>query len=284
MLLRTTIFACLIGLPSLGTSFASGQDPFRQPKPSQSANSKEDSYTSARDLFFRTLRATRTHGAQDLTYLLIQKSVRDEVGMNEDGWREIRDRFSAQRAQGDKLLNQLEQDWSKEKAIPEASIEKLKSELTKIAVEADAAVLKILEKNQVTHRLIALFVQHRDASAAVNKLVAEKIELEESRRLEILEKREKIEREVFAAASEEFRDGASNPNTRRKIWEKVQKKIDMTISAELTSKQRALLEELRGKPFTFELPEPPSKRGPRGGPSRDHDKECDKPEPLSKLE
>ena len=268
MLLRLTIFTCLIGLSaSLDAQEPLVQDASKQSRSSQSGTVNDDSHSSAREVFFRTMRATRTHGAQDLTFLLIQKSVRDEVGLNDDGWREIRDLYAENRLQGEKLFTQLESDWN-EKTNREKSVENLKSELSRIAEESDTAVWKILEKHHVTERLIGLFVQHRDASAVVNKLVAQKIGLDEARRLEVLEKREQVEREVFESASEEFREGARNPNMRRKIWEKVQQKIDMAISDELTSEHKSLLEKLQGEPFTFEVPDgppPPPSRGEIGG-------------------
>lgn len=261
MLFRILLFSLFIGtsVPALAQPVSSeiSQQPHEsRPEPSENFRNRET--------FLNALRDVRTHNAQDLTFLLLHRSVRDEVKLDDAGWREFRDLHSRNLTAGEKLFQQLV-----EKQI---NAEVLKTELSKIAVEADKAILELLEKHKITDRLIGLFVQHRGASAAVNKLVAVKIGLEDPQRQEILKKRAKVEREVFEEAAEDFRNSARNPDVRRNIWEKVQKKINLAVSEELSNEQRSQLEMLEGTPFKFD------ELG-RGGPrprerDRERSKEC----------
>jgi hypothetical protein len=269
MLFRIALFASFLASSTISYSQNRSDQVSSQPpaNSSRSANSVDapsvDSPSAGpREIFFHAMRSARSYGAQELTYLLLQKSVREEIGLSEAGWKEIRDLHAENRSHGEKLYKQLQDN--------QITPSELRKELSRIALEGDQNVSQILEKHQVSERLISLFVQHRDASAALNKVVASKIGLDDAQRSKILEKREKVEREVFESASEEFQRSARNPDVRNRIWEKIQKKIDRSVFEELTSDQRSSLASLQGKPFTFEE----IGRGPRPVPGKGREKDC----------
>jgi len=285
MFLRLTFLTVLFAF----CAFACAQD-----SPVKSANSDKPNNTEksgrqdpekssqsdreSRDIFFRTLSETRSRGAQEFSYLLFQESVRKEINLSDDSAKAAREILSHTRSSAEKLYQQLK--------AKEITPEELKIKMLEIMTDADRDIWKTLgESNSKGDRLVGLFVQHRQSAAVLNRIVAEKVGLEEARRHEIIAKKEAIEREMF---EERSRD-AQIPGDRFRTWEKVQKKIDGVISEMLTSEQRDNLEKLKGEPFKFEefpFPPGPPGRGRDGGRDRNrrnngHDEKCKDCEKLA---
>lgn len=257
-------------------------------KPNGEADKKEQEKTQdserkpqdreAREIFFRTLSETRSRGAQEFSYLLFQESVRKEIDLSEDCAREAREILSRTRSSAEKLYDQL-----KAKQI---NSDELKVKMLEIMTNADRDIWKALgESNAKSDRLIGLYVQLRHHSAVLNKIVAEKVGLDEVRRHEIIAKKEAVERELFEERSRDVQ----TPGDRFRAWEKVQKKIDGVVSEMLSQEQRDNLEKLKGKPFAFEEfspPPGPPGRGREGGRDRNrrengHDEKCKDSEKLA---
>lgn len=244
----------------------------------QDADKDPRSDREAREIFFRTLSETRSRGAQEFSYLLFQESVRKEISLGEDSAKAAREILSQTRSSAEKLYEQL-----KAKTL---TSEELKVKMQEIMTNADRDIWKTLgESNSKRDRLVELYVQHRQCSAVLNKIVAEKVGLEETRRHEIIAKKEAVEREMFEDRSHD----AQNPGDRFRAWEKVQKKIDGVVSEMLTTEQRDKLEKLKGEPFKFEefpFPPGPPGRGREGGRERnrrdnEHDEKCRDNEKLA---
>jgi len=245
-------------------------------EPDKQAGRDSRSDRETREIFFRTLNETRSRGAQEFGYLLFQKSVREEIGLDDASAKAARDVLSKSRSSGEKLYEQLKQH--------KISADELKTEFVKVMAEADREMWQVLgDSNFKRDRLVGLYVQLHKASAALNKVVAEKVGLEEARRIEIISKKETIEREMFEDASNEN----AGPADRFRSWEKTQKKVHTVISEMLSEEQRAKLEGLKGEPFVFEqfpFPPPgPPGRGRDGGHDRrnreerdDKCRDCDK--------
>ena len=252
-----------------------GQDPEKAPQPERESR---DTDRESREIFFRTLSETRSRGAQEFSYLLFQESVRTEIDLSAESAKAAREILSQTRMSAEKLYEQLK--------AKEITNEELKVKMLEIMTNADREIWKILgEANSKRDRLVGLFVQHRHCASVLNKIVAEKVGLEESRRHEIITKKESIEREMFEDRS---RDPQS-PGDRFRAWDKVQKKIDGVVSEMLTPEQRDKLESLKGKPFKFEefsFPPGPPGRGRDGGRDRNrrdngHDEKCKDCEKLA---
>lgn len=234
-----------------------GEDPERG-LPSE-PNSRESDRES-RDVFFRTLNETRSRGAQELSYLLFHESVRKEIGLSEDNAKAAREVLSHTRASAEKLYEQFK--------AKEIAPETLRVKLLDIMTKGDQDIWQTLGgTSEKSDRLIGLFVQHRHCSAALNKIVAGKIGLDETLRQEIVAKKEAEERKMFEERSRE----TQSPGDRFRAWEKVQKQIDSLISGMLSLDQRDKLEKLKGEPFKFEefaYPPGPPGRGRDGGRDR----------------
>lgn len=244
----------------------------------QDADQDPRSDRAAREIFFRTLSETRSRGAQEFSYLLFQESVRKEINLSEESAKTAREILSQTRSSAEKLYEQLK--------AKKVTSEELKVKMQEIMTNADRDIWKTLdESNSKRDRLVGLFVQHRHCSAVLNKIVAEKVGLEEARRHEIIGKKEAVEREMFEVRSHD----AQNPGDRFREWEKVQKKIDGVVSDMLTSEQRDKLEQLKGAPFKFEefpFPPGPPGRGRDGGRDRnrrdnEHEEKCREGEKLA---
>ena len=246
---------------------AEQQDAKQQEAGKQSGQgSRSDRET--REIFFRTLNETRSRGAQEFGYLLFQKSVREEVGLDDTSAKAARDVLAKSRAAGDKLYDQLKHH--------KITAEELKAEFVKVMAEADREMWEVLGDSKLKRdRLVNLYVQFHKASAVLNKVVAEKVGLDESRRVEIISKKEKIEREMFEESSSQN----AEPADRFRAWEKTQKKVHALITDMLTKEHLAKLEELKGEPFEFEqfpFPPPgPPGRGRDGGRDRRNREERD---------
>jgi len=259
VMVGSAVNVCAQDTPALDTP--------ENPKKSETSNQLDPKQGSrpereTREIFFRTLSETRSRGAQELGYLLFQKSVREEIGLDDQSAKAAREVLSQTRSAAEKLYDQLK--------AKEISAVELKTEMSKIMADADRDIWEALgESKSKRDRLIGLFVQHRHASAVLNKVVAEKIGLAEPRRQEIVGKKEAIEREMFEAGSRQM--SSNSPGDRFRSWEKAQKKIDIAISEMLTEEQRSKLEALKGDPFKFEEfqfpPGPPP--GPPPGRGRD---------------
>lgn len=218
-----------------------------------------------RDIFFRTLNETRSRGAQEFSYLLFQESVRKEIGLSDENAKQAREVLSQSRVSAEKLYEQL-----KAKSI---STDELKVKMQELMTSADRDIWKALGATDKRDRLVGLFVQHRHCSSVLNRIVAEKVGLDESQREEIIRKKETEERKMF----EELSRDANSPSDRFRAWEKVQKKIDVIVSEMLTPEQRQNLEKLKGEPFAFEeFPMPPGrgKDGRRGRRDTEKDEKC----------
>ncbi|MDX1927846.1 MAG: hypothetical protein SFV81_15085 [Pirellulaceae bacterium] len=220
-----------------------GQDPERP-----------QSERESREIFFRTLNETRSRGAQEFSYLLFQESVRKEIKLSDEAAKAARDVLSQTRVSAEKLYEQLK--------AKEITADELKVKMLEIMANSDRDIWKTLgESNPNSDRLIGLFVQHRHCASVLNKIVAEKVGLDETSRLKIIAKKEAVEREMFEERSRE----SQSPGDRFRAWEKVQKKIDAEVSAMLTPSQREKLEQLKGEPFKFEDFQLPPGRGREGG-------------------
>ncbi len=250
---------------------ASGNSDSGSQEPEKPTNRDSRSERETREIFFRTLNETRSRGAQEFGYLLFQKSVREEVGLDDSSAKAARDILSKSRSSGEKLYEQLKHH--------KISADELKTEFLKVMVEADREMWQVLGDNESKReRLIGLYVQLHKSSAALNKVVAEKIGLEDARRLEIIAKKEAIEREMFEESSREN----AEPSDRFRSWERTQRKVHLVISEMLSQEQRAKLEGLKGASFEFEqFPFPPPGspgRGRDGGRDRrnreDRDEKC----------
>ncbi len=244
----------------------------------QDADKDPRSDRETREIFFRTLSETRSRGAQEFSYLLFQESVRKEINLGEDSAKAAREILSQTRSSAEKLYEQLK--------AKKLTSEELKVKMQEIMTNADRDIWKTLgESNSKRDRLVELYVQHRQCSAVLNKIVAEKVGLEETRRREIIAQKEAVEREMFEDRSHD----AQNPGDRFRAWEKVQKKIDGVVSEMLTTEQRDKLEKLKGEPFKFEefpFPPGPPGRGREGGRERnrrdnEHDEKCRDNEKLA---
>ncbi len=153
-----------------------------------------------REVFFKALAETRSRGEQEFGYLLFQKSVRDEIGLNEESAKAAREVLGKTRASGEKLFEQL-----KSKSITN---DELKIELQKVMESTDKEIWKVLvDGNVKCDRLLGLFVQHRSSSAVLNKVVAQKVGLDEAVRLKMVSKKDALEREMFEVASQEGPNG-----------------------------------------------------------------------------
>ena len=278
MFLRLTFLMSLF----VYSAVVRAQDPLTNPDKPTASRSQEPERNStpdpksreadreSREIFFRTLNETRSRGAQELCYLLFQESVRKEIELNEDSAKAAREILIQTRSSAEKFYEQL-----KAKTI---TSDELKVKMLEIMTNADRDIWKILgESNSKRDRLIGLFVQHRQCSSVLNKIVAEKVGLEDSRRQEIVSKKEAEERKMFEERSREVQ----SPGDRIRAWEKVQKQIDGVVSKMLSDEQRKKLEELKGEPFMFEtfaFPPGPSGRGREGGGDRrrenGHDEKC----------
>ncbi len=242
-----------------------GQDPEKSSP--QDPNSR-DADRDSREIFFRTLSETRSRGAQEFSYLLFQESVRAEIELSEDTAKAAREVLSQTRSSAEKLYDHLK--------AKEITPDELKVKMLEVMTKADRDIWKTLgESNAKSDRLIGLFVQHRQCAAVLNRIVAEKVGLDEAHRLEIIVKKEAVEREMF---EERSRD-AQSPGDRFRAWEKVQKKIDSVVSEMLTPEQRDKLEKLKGKPFNFDEFAYPPGRGREGGRDRNrrdngHEEKC----------
>lgn len=219
-----------------------------------------------REIFFRTLNETRSRGAQEFAYLLFQESVRKEITLSDDSANAAREVLSQTRSSAEKLYEQL-----KAKTI---SGEELQVKMRELMTNADRDIWKTLgDSNSKRDRLVGLFVQHRRCSSVLNRIVAERVGLDESRRQEIISKKETVEREMFEERSRDVQ----SPGDRFRAWEKIHKKIDGVVSEMLTPEQRENLEKLKGEPFKFEeFPLPPG-RGRKGGHGRrdnEQDEKC----------
>lgn len=251
-------------------AFVSAQDePEKSTKSDKSTNQEPEKQSRSdretREIFFRTLNECRSRGAQELGFLLFQKAVREEIGMDEAGAKAAREVLSKSRSQGDKLYEQLKQN--------KISAEELKAEFVKVMSEADRDMWKTLvDSNVKRDRLVGLYVQLHKSPAVLNKIVAEKVGVDELRRMEMIAKKDAVEREMIDEASKE-NDG---PGDRMRSWEKIQKKVDSVVAEMLTAEQRTKLEELKGETFEFEqfpFPPPgPPGRGRDGG-RRERDKD-----------
>jgi hypothetical protein len=212
-----------------------------------------------REVFFRTLNETRSRGAQEFCYLLFQESVRKEINLSVESAKAAREVHSQTRVSAEKLFERLK--------AKEITAEELKVKMREIMINADRDIWKnITESKSKSDRLIGLFVQHRHFTAVLNKIVAEKVGLDETRRLEIVAKKEAVEKEMFDERSRE----TQSPGDRFRAWEKVQKTLDAKVSAMLTAEQREKLEQLKGEPFKFEEFQLPPGRGRDGGRDRNH--------------
>lgn len=294
MLLRMTFLTILF----LTCAFASAQDssvkstneekpnqerlnqerPRRPERSGQESDRSSPADQESREIFFRTLGETRSRGAQELSYLLFQESVRKEINLSDDSAKAAREVLAQTRAAAEKLYEQLK--------AKEINADLLKTKLIEIMAKGDQDIWKILGgSNANSDRLIGLYVQHRQCVAVLNKIVAEKVGLDEARRHEIIVKKEAEERQMFEDRS---RDGQT-PGDRFRAWEKMQKKIDGVVSGMLTSEQRTKLEDLKGAPFAFEefqFPPGPPGRGRDGGRDRNrrdngHDEKCKDGEKLA---
>lgn len=243
MIFRLTFLTCVFAFTAC--SCAQSEQDREKPLPSD---------REARETFFRTLSETRSRGAQEFSYLLFQESVRKEIELSEASAKSAREILSQTRTSVEKLYAQLK--------AKEITSDELKVKMLEIMTNADRDIWKILgESSSKRDRLVGLFVQHRHCASVLNKIVAEKIGLEESRRQEIVTKKEAVEREMF---EERSRDSQS-PGDRFRAWEKVQKKLDSVVSEMLTPEQREKLEKLKGEPFKFEeFQGGPSRRGRDG--------------------
>ena len=240
-----------------------GQDPEKNPQDRES-----------REVFFRTLGETRSRGAQEFSYLLFQESVRKEINLSEESAKAAREVLSQTRTSAEKLYEQLK--------AKEITADELKTKMLEIMSNADRDIWKTLvESNAKSDRLVGLFVQHRHCASVLNKIVAEKVGLDEPRRLEIIAAKEAVEKAMFEERSRE----TQSPGDRFRAWEKVQKKIDAEVSAMLTAEQRNKLEQLKGEPFKFEEFQLPAGRGRDGGRDRNrrdgHDEKCKEAEKLA---
>lgn len=268
MFLRLTFLMSLF----VYSAVVHAQDPLTNPDKPTASRSQEPERNStpdpksreadreSREIFFRTLNETRSRGAQELCYLLFQESVRKEISLSDDSAKATREILSQTRSSAEKLYEQLK--------AKEITAEELKVELREIMTSADRDIWKTMsESNANVDRLIGLFVQHRQSAAVLNRVIADKVGLDEPRRHEIIAKKEAVEKEMF---EERSRD-AQSPGDRFRAWERVQKKIDGEVSKMLTSDQRDKLEKLKGKPFNFEefaYPPGPPPRGRDGGRDR----------------
>ncbi len=258
----------------------SKQDPSKQDLGKRESGKQEPDRPAGRDLrsdretreiFFRTLNETRSRGAQEFGYLLFQKSVREEVGLDDASAKAAREVLSKSRASGEKLYEQLKNH--------RISADELKTEFLKVMADADREMLQVLDDSAVKRdRLVGLYVQLHKASAVLNKVVAEKVGVEEVQRNQIISKKETIEREMFEEASSEN----AGPADRFRSWEKTQKKVHTVITEMLSEEQRAKLEGLKGEPFEFEqFPFPPP--GSRGRDRRNREERDDKCRDCDKL-
>ena len=244
---------------------AHAQDDAANSTQSNKSNSQEPEKGSrsdreTREIFFRTLNECRSRGAQEFGFLLFQKAVREEVGLDEAGAKAAREVLSKSRSQGDKLYEQLKHN--------KITADELKAEFVKVMAEADREMWKTLvDANVKQDRLVGLYVQLHKSPAVLNKIVAERVGVDELRRMEMIAKKDVLEREMIQEASKD-NDG---PGDRFRSWEKIQRKVDTAISEMLTADQRTKLEELKGETFEFEqFPFPPP--GPPGR-GRDGDRD-----------
>ncbi len=237
------------------------QEKSEEARPQEAKEARSDRET--REIFFRTLNECRSRGAQEFGFLLYQKSVREEIGLDDAGAKVAREVLSKSRSNADKLYEQL-----KHRKITE---EELKAEFVKVMAEADRDMWKTLtDFNAKRDRLIGLYVQLHKSPAVLNKVVAEKIGLDELRRMEMVAKKEVLERRLIDEAAKE-NEGRED---RMRSWEKIQKKVDSAIADMLSEEQRSKLEALKGDPFVFErFPFPPPGSPGRGRePGRDRDR------------
>ncbi len=290
MFFRLTFFTVVLALSSVScaqdapSKSTNSDNPDQSAKPSkqQSENRSQERPVppdrESREIFFRTLSETRSRGAQEFSYLLFQESIRKEIDLSDEGAKAAREVLAQTRTSAEKLYDQLK--------AKEINRDELKTKMLGIMSDCDRDIWKILVDSKAnSDRLVGLFVQHRHCASVLNKIVAEKVGLEEPRRLEIIAKKEAIEREMFEDRSRE----AQNPGDRFRAWEKVQKKIDGVVSEMLTAEQREKLEGLKGKPFKFEefaFPPGPPGRGRDGARERnrrdgDHDEKCRESEKLA---
>ncbi len=238
----------------------------------QDAAKEARSDRETREIFFRTLNECRSRGAQEFGFLLFQKAVREEIGLDDAGAKAAREVLSKSRSNGDKLYEQL-----KHRKITE---DELKAEFVKVMAEADRDMWKtLIDFNAKRDRLIGLYVQLHKSPAVLNKVVAEKIGLDELRRMEMVAKKDVLERKLIDEAAKE-NEGRED---RMRSWEKIQKKVDSAIADMLSEDQRSKLETLKGDTFVFErfpFPPPgPPGRGRDAGRDRDRrDRENDRDE------
>ncbi len=210
------------------------------------------------EVFFRAIHETRSHGAQEMAYLLFQKSVRKELGLTEENEQSLKDSGNKLREQIDRLRVALKSN--------EIDEQQLVDQLKELVEKADAQFIQGLGTPDKLERLIGIFVQHRKASAALNSLVAERIGLSEQKRREILAGKEALEKELMEKAFSQDAD----PDDRHRAWEKIQRKIDDYVAEKLAADQLEKLDAVKGKAFAFEPPFGPGRqRRDRGERSRD---------------
>lgn len=221
-------------LMSLG-SVASAQD-----QPARPETRRSDKDHKVREEFFKISHEVRdrTRGAQEMGYLLFQKAVREEIGLDDDRAKSIRDSHIELRAAADQIFEKF--------ATGKLDKADLARELEKAFLAADVKFSQALGDDKSRDRLVGLFVQHRKASSVTNKLVAERVQLDEKDRLAILSQKEAIERELIEKHSSE------RPEDRWKSWEKIQRKVDEVVAQKLSPEQLERLEKLKGKEFVFE--------------------------------
>ncbi len=226
-----------------------GNGPGRFSGPGRNAMSAED--RKHLEVFFRAIQETRSHGAQEMAYLLFQKSVRKELGLTEENEKALRDNGNKLRQQIDQLRVALKANEIDEQQL----VDKLKELVNK----ADDQFIQGLGTPDKLERLIGIFVQHRKASSALNSLVAERIGLSEQKRKEILIGKESLEKELMEKAFSQDAD----PDDRHRAWGKIQRKIDDYVAEKLDADQLEKLDSVKGEAFAFEPPFGP------GRPSRD---------------
>lgn len=252
----------------LGSVVARAQDDTAKSNQSNQSNQSSSqepekgarSDRETREIFFRTLNECRSRGAQEFGFLLFQKAVREEVGLDEAGAKAAREVLSKSRSQGDKLYEQLKHN--------KITADELKAEFVRVMAEADREMWKTLvDANVKQDRLVGLYVQLHKSPAVLNKIVAERVGVDEMQRTEMVAKKDSLEREMIQEASKE-NDG---PGDRFRSWEKIQRKVDTAMSEMLSAEQRTKLEQLKGEAFEFEqFPFPPP--GPPGR-GRDSDRD-----------
>ena len=234
---------------------ACGQPPRHSDGPRSGDRPHSSDSSRGNDPFFEAMREVhRDSSNKELFDLLRHPTIRQEIHLSEADSEQLqangREAFQAMHA-----VREANRDLATSKEV-------LKQQIRDILAPLEAKSFEILEKSEGDFkRLLGIYVQARGYRALLNDKVAQEIGLQGT----ALDDFRKFRSEEWRAIMEDTRrsmekeirntpPGSSPREAISKLFRRAEELLDEKLASQLTSQQRAALEQLKGVKFD-EMPE-----------------------------